>query len=188
MLSGKFVYVHDSYIGPARSDGVEILVGPGQIARSTYHVPSGATSGFGLGTDAADNVQIVDNLSIVDGNITGEVHRTWQSTSGHLVNDNLVHLGSGSTHSSQGTNNGGFAHFRGGDVLASGNMFIDHSYPRADVKYGQGVLIGDMFLYRGQMVNENTGPRHRVLDSLYLPDSNLPSNTTGQILGQYGWQ
>lgn len=90
MLSGQYVYVWDSFIGDARSDAVELLIGPGQISRSTLVVDG--TTGYGLSSDAANDVQMHGNIIHVvgDGTVSQSVIRTWAGHVRNQINDNLV--------------------------------------------------------------------------------------------------
>lgn len=90
MLSGRYMFVHDSFVGDSRSDSVEILVGPGQISRTTLVVDE--ETGYGLSTDAANDVQMNDNLlhMLPGGEISQSLIRTWEGFRNNQVNDNLV--------------------------------------------------------------------------------------------------
>jgi hypothetical protein len=88
MLDGQGVRVLDNWFGDAGSDVAEILTGPGEISRN--YVEIAGTTGYGLGSDTADNVTISDNTVVVlpGASITQAVYRTWQGRYQSIVSGN----------------------------------------------------------------------------------------------------
>lgn len=120
MLAGRYMYMFDSFLGDATSDSMELLVGPGQISRNTVVLKG--KSGFGLTTDAADAVQINENLVHVrDGaSAAWPVFRTWQGRWYHTLNDNLVYV-------EPNAKVVDMVDLRGRGNVADGNLFVNRS-------------------------------------------------------------
>lgn len=97
MLSGRYVYVFDSYAGDARSDSIELLIGPGQINRTTVVVSN--ETGYALSTDGADDVQVNENLVHVlhSGSIYQSILRTWAGNARNQINNNMIRVEDGGT-------------------------------------------------------------------------------------------
>lgn len=146
MLAGRYMYVLDSYIGDATSDGVEILVGPGQISRNTVVLKG--KSGFGLTTDAADMVQINENLVHVRAGaaVSQPIFRTWQGQRYHTLNDNLVYVDPKARVT-------GMADLRGQGNVADGNLFVNRSKKdeKSLVQLGRNTVMTNTMAYNTQV-------------------------------------
>lgn len=92
-LFGDDVHLRNSSLEAAVHDAAELCDGRGgTITGCTVSIDNGASGYYSLGTDAFDDFQICDNLTIVraGGAITAAVHRLWPGNFRGAVNGNVI--------------------------------------------------------------------------------------------------
>lgn len=97
-LFGENVHLLDSLLKAAVHDVAELCSGSGgSISGCTAVIDAGDSSYYGFGSDAFDDFQITNNLTIVrsGGAITGAVHRTWPGNRRGTISGNVVKCDSG---------------------------------------------------------------------------------------------
>lgn len=97
MLFGNYVKAVNNFIGDCDNDGIEVLIGPGEITGNTVVVTDNIGDAA-IGTDKADNVTISNNFIIInDGAIAGYAIRTWHGHGQHIITNNQILIGKTAT-------------------------------------------------------------------------------------------
>ena len=97
-LFGENVHLRDSSLRAAIHDVAELCSGSGgSISGCTAVIEAGDSSYYGFGSDAFDDFQITNNLTVVrsGGAITGAVHRTWPGNRRGIIVGNVIECDSG---------------------------------------------------------------------------------------------
>ena len=84
--------ISDCWLGDATMDVAEIIIGPGRISNNFVEIDG--VTGYGLGTDKADDVIIESNQVVVrdGGRITQEVFRFWPHHQNNALISNSVRV------------------------------------------------------------------------------------------------
>jgi hypothetical protein len=174
MLWGENVKLLNSFLGDARSDSAECLIGPCTIANNYLEVDS--ITGHGLGSDAASTVTITGNTVRVKstGRISQVVFRLWGGQQRNILSDNQIQVDAG-----------GDVNYaidaRGYFNVISGNV-INSNEPVIVEVNGQTNITGNSFRnVTLQVHNTESWPVHIDGNSFFT--STLPEASPTVILG-----
>ena len=149
MLFGENVVVRNNWVGNARSDAVELLIGPGAIVNNQFFIDDSTShrTGVVISTDAAHAISIIGNdITVTNGVSAGVGIRTWQDFTRHTIQDNVIRACCGATIDKAMT-------IGTSDSVISGNIVDGNTSTGIDIT-ASNVLMTDN-LFRAVQFNVN---------------------------------
>jgi hypothetical protein len=149
MLDAVNAQVINNRLGDSLSDSVEILTGPGIISGNYAEIDD--VTGYVLSTDAADYVNITNNVIVVlpSGIVSQSVIRTWGGRVSHVISNNQIRIEGRAA---------SMLEVRGYLNVITGNLFNNNNFnaPLSRIEVNGASLIHDNLMKNADVILTNT--------------------------------